>query len=166
MQEKKGSSDKPQLLYDPSAADYRCSEVKQSLFDKMAVDASLKTFMDVLTQVESVMKLVNNSELQQPFTIFAPINSAFSEFDGEMRSHLEQFLFNHVVPSDKLTVQQLQKTQRLDTMLDDESIQVKYHFFSGKTELNEVATVDTSRPIKAINGIAYPIDKLLRPAKP
>ncbi|KAI9488838.1 FAS1 domain-containing protein [Zychaea mexicana] len=167
----------PQLLYNPNAPDYRCPEIQQSLFDKLAVDASLSTFMSALTQVESVLKLVNDSQLDPPFTVFAPINSAFTEFndndgDDRMHSNLEAFLRNHMVPSQKLSVEQLQRTQTLDTMLDDKddetktTIQVKYHFFSHRVELNGVAEVDTDHPIMADNGVAYKINKLLRPAKP
>ncbi|KAI9258155.1 hypothetical protein BDA99DRAFT_539167 [Phascolomyces articulosus] len=160
----------PQLLYEPNAPDYRCPEIQQSLFDKLAVDASLSTYMSVLTHVESVLTMVNNSQIEHPFTMFVPINAAFAnEFmttDQDMESRLETFLKNHIVPQEKLSVQQLQKTQTLNTLLQDETIQVKYHFFSRRVELNGIAEVDTDHPISANNGIAYKINKLLHPIKP
>ncbi|KAG2223544.1 hypothetical protein INT45_000864 [Circinella minor] len=162
------NKNEPQLLYEPNAPDYRCPE--QSLFDKLAVDVSLSTFMSVLTQVESVLKLVNNSQVEEPFTIFAPINQAFANemtifTHQDMEVQLEPFLKNHVVTK-KLPVKQLEKTQELKTLLKDETtIQVKYHFLSQRVELNDLAEVDTDHPIIANNGIAYKINKLLRPIK-
>ncbi|KAI7853047.1 FAS1 domain-containing protein [Circinella umbellata] len=164
------NKNEPQLLYEPNAPDYRCPEAQQSLFDKLAVDVSLSTFMSVLTQVESVLKMVNNSQVEEPFTIFAPINQAFANeltifTHQDMEVQLEPFLKNHVVTK-KLTVKQLEKTQELKTLLEDETtIQVKYHFLSQRVELNDLAEVDTDHPIIANNGIAYKINKLLRPIK-
>lgn len=156
-------SDKPQLLYEPNAPDYRSSDIiNQSLFDKLAVDPSLSTFMDVLTQVESVLQLVNNSNAEQPFTLFCPVNSAFRNLDGKSQRELETFLRNHLVPSEKLDVHRLQHTQELETMLDNVRIRVKYHLFSRRTELNGQALVDTAHPIEAVNGVAYRIDHILR----
>lgn len=153
---------KPQLLYEPNAPDYRFSEA-QSLFDKLAVDASLSTFMDALTQVDSVLQLVNNTDIQQPFTLFCPVNSAFRGLDGDWRSHLDAILKKHVVPSVELDVEHLQRNQELQTMLESQTIQVHHHFFSRKTELDGIAAVDTDHPIQAANGIAYRVTKVLRP---
>lgn len=161
----------PKLLYEPNAPDYRSSEiVRQSLFDKLAVDASLSTFMDVLTQVEDVLKMVNNSEIEQPFTLFCPVNGAFQasmlEWRADNLQDWEKFLQQHLVPTAKLDVRHLKKTQQLDTMVEDQPIHVKYHYFRDKTELNNgMATVDTDHPIEATNGIAYKIDAVLRPVQ-
>ncbi|KAJ8653280.1 hypothetical protein O0I10_011029 [Lichtheimia ornata] len=161
----------PKLLYEPNAPDYRSSEiVRQSLFDKLAVDASLSTFMDVLTQVENVLKMVNNSEIEQPFTLFCPVNGAFQasllEWRTDNLQDWEKFLQQHLVPTAKLDVRHLKKTQQLDTMVDDQPIHVKYHYFRDKTDLNNgMATVDTDHPIEAANGIAYKIDAVLRPVQ-
>lgn len=161
----------PKLLYEPNAPDYRSSEiVRQSLFDKLAVDASLSTFMDVLTQVEDVLKMVNNSEIEQPFTLFCPVNGAFQasmlEWRADNLQDWETFLQQHLVPTAKLDVRHLKKTQQLDTMVEDQPIHVKYHYFRDKTELNNgMATVDTDHPIEATNGIAYKIDAVLRPVQ-
>lgn len=156
----------PHLLYEPDAPDYKSSEVKQTLFDKLAPEVSLSTFLDVLTHVDNVFTLFNTSQVEQPFTVFCPVNSAFRNgMDAEMKAHLEEFLRNHIVPSGKMDPGSLQHSQRLGTMLKGETIQVRHHLFTGKTTLNGAATVDMTRPIEAINGIAYKIDHVLRPAK-
>ncbi|KAG0170105.1 hypothetical protein DFQ28_003845 [Apophysomyces sp. BC1034] len=158
--------DRPHLLYEPNAPDYRSSEASQTLFDKLAPEASLSTFMDVLTRVDNVLSLFNSSELDQPFTVFCPVNSAFRDgMNADMKAHLEEFLRNHIVPSGKMEPGKLQHTQQLETMLNGEVIQVKHHFFTQKTVLNDYAIVDTNHPIEAINGIAYKIDHVLRPPK-
>ncbi|KAI8364708.1 uncharacterized protein BYT42DRAFT_590115 [Radiomyces spectabilis] len=155
----------PKLLYEPSAPDYRSSAQPQSLFDKLAPDTSLSTFMDVLTQVDSIFALFNNSQIDQPFTVFAPTNAAFRRgMDAEAKHDLERFLRSHIVPSGVLDPEALRKADELNTMLKDETIAVKHHFLSRKTVLNGEAVVDTDQPIRAANGIAYRIDHVLRHA--
>ncbi|KAF7721731.1 hypothetical protein EC973_004267 [Apophysomyces ossiformis] len=159
-------NDEPHLLYEPYAPDYRSSEVSQTLFDKLAPEPSLATFMDVLTQVDDILSLFNNTEPDKPFTVFCPVNAAFRHgMNAEMKAHLDEFLRNHIVPSGKIEPSNLQHSQQLETMLDGETIQVKHHFFSRQTVLNKDAIVDTTHPIQAINGIAYKIDHVLRPPK-
>ncbi|ORZ00770.1 hypothetical protein BCR43DRAFT_485759 [Syncephalastrum racemosum] len=151
---------KPHLLYEPNAPDY--TSAVPSLFDKLAVDPQLSTFMDVLTQVGSVMQLVNNSELQQPITIFCPVNAAFNHRTTDV-ARLDDFLRRHVVPSADLEPSDLKHSQTLDAM--EGTIRVDYHLFSRKTTLNDIATVDTGHAIHATNGIAYKVDHTLS-AKP
>jgi uncharacterized surface protein with fasciclin (FAS1) repeats len=160
--------DQIKLLYEPNAPDYRLQSNKQSLFDKLAPDPALSTFMDVLTQQEDIFNLLNNTnENSDVFTVFCPVNSAFrNELDVHTRDHLNDFLRNHIVPNAKLDPETLRYTRSpLGTMLDGQPIRVKYHYFSRKTVLNGHATVDTAHPVQAINGIAYKIDHLLRPTK-
>lgn len=154
------------LLYEPSAIDYKSNSEGQSLFDKLAPDPSLSTFMDALTQVEDIFNLLNHTDTDnnQVYTVFCPVNSAFKkELDVYTRSHLEAFLRNHIVPNVKLDPNSLNKAHSLDTLLPGQSISVKYHFFSKRTVLNKNANVDINHPVEAINGIAYKIDHLLRP---
>ncbi|KAL9550342.1 hypothetical protein MBANPS3_004770 [Mucor bainieri] len=141
-------SQQQHLLYEPNAPDYRASCSQQSLFDKLAPDPALSTFMDVLTQVDDIFKLLNNTDNAQDnqFTVFCPVNSAF-------RNELD-------VKIDADTLKRLHSP--LQTMLPGETIKVKYHFFSKRIMLNDHAMVDTNA-IEAINGIAYKINHLLRP---
>ncbi|GAA5816033.1 hypothetical protein MFLAVUS_009555 [Mucor flavus] len=156
------------LLYEPNAPDYKASFASQSLFDKLAPDPSLSTFMDVLTQVDDIFRMLNNSDNQsQQFTVFCPVNSAFrNELDVYTRAHLDEFLRNHVVPNNKLDPETLKRVHApLKTLLRGQTITVKHHFFSQRTVLNERAMVDTKHAVEAVNGIAYKIDHLLRPTK-
>ncbi|KAI9271255.1 FAS1 domain-containing protein [Helicostylum pulchrum] len=156
------------LLYEPNAPDYKAAFASQSLFDKLAPDPSLSTFMDVLTQVDDIFRLLNNSDSQNgQFTVFCPVNSAFrNELDVYTRAHLDEFLRNHVVPNNKLDPETLKRIQYpLKTMLRGQTIKVKHHFFSQRTVLNDHAIVDTKHAVEAVNGIAYKIDHLLRPTK-
>lgn len=160
-----------ELLYEPNAPDYKptsaCSS--QSLFDKLAPDPSLSTFMDVLTQVEDIFQLLNNTNDKEnnSFTVFCPVNSAFrNELDVYTREHLDEFLRNHIVPTNKIDPDTLKRIHSpLKTLLPGQIIKVHYHTFSQKTMLNEKAMVDTNHPVEAINGIAYKIDHLLRPTQ-
>ncbi|KAI9028349.1 FAS1 domain-containing protein [Phycomyces nitens] len=152
------------LLYEPNAPDYR-TVAQQSLFDKLAPDPSLSTFLDILTRVDDIFDMFNNTE-SEPFTVFCPVNSAFGDHaNGDIRANLKYFLLNHIVPSGKLDQKDLRHTQKLNTMLEDQTIRVHHHVFLRKTVLNDKATVDTADPIEAINGIAYRIDQVLRPVK-
>lgn len=159
------------LLYEPNAPDYRPTSLdcsSQSLFDKLAPDPSLSTFMDVLTQVDDIFKLLNNTnEENNSVTIFCPVNSAFkNELDVYTREHLEDFLRNHIVPTSKIDPATLKRIHSpLKTMLAGKTIHVEHHFFSHKTILNNHAMVDTTHYVEAINGFAYKIDHLLRPTK-
>ncbi|KAI8071964.1 FAS1 domain-containing protein [Thamnidium elegans] len=156
------------LLYEPNAPDYKLAYASQSLFDKLAPDPSLSTFMDVLTQVDDIFRLLNNTNNQnQQFTVFCPVNSAFrNELDVYTRAHLEEFLQNHVVPNNKIDPETLKHIHSpLKTLLPGQTIKVKHHFFSQRTMLNDHAMVDTSHTVEAVNGIAYKIDHLLRPTK-
>lgn len=160
--------DQIKLLHEPNAPDYRSQSTKQSLFDKLAPDPSLSTFMDVLTQQEDIFKLLNNTnENADVFTVFCPVNAAFrNELDVYTRDHLNDFLRNHIVPNANLDPKTLASTRKpLDTLLGGEQIHVKYRYFSQKVVLNNHATVDTAHPVNAINGIAYKIDHLLRSTK-
>lgn len=153
------------LFYEPSVPDYRASSVNQSLFDKLAPDSSLSTFMDVLTQIEDIFNLLNHTDItnDQQFTVFCPVNNAFrEELDIYTRSHLRDFLRNHIVLG-KLDPEALAKTHSVDTLLPGQTISIKYHFFSKKTILNGHAVVDTN--VEAVNGIAYKINHLLRPVQ-
>lgn len=156
------------LLYEPNAPDYRATsaEEPQSLFDKLAPDTTLSTFMDVLMQVDDVLQLLNDSKsTSSSFTIFCPVNAAFrNELDVYTREHLDEFLKNHVVPLHKLDEVALKKSSSLPTMLKGgEPIQVEYHVLTQRVVLNEHATVDMKHAVEAVNGIAYKIDHLLRP---
>jgi uncharacterized surface protein with fasciclin (FAS1) repeats len=159
------------LLYEPNAPDYRItsdspfSSNRQSLFDRLAPDAALSTFMDVLTQVDDIFRLFNATTSQNTFTVFCPVNTAFKseEFKVYVRDNLETFLKNHIVPSVKLNVDSLKKTHELDTMLPGQKVRVHHHF--GHIVLNGDATVDVRHPVEAVNGMAYKIDRLLRPPK-
>lgn len=155
-----------ELLYEPNAPDYKSNSASQSLFDKLAPDPSLSTFMDVLTQVEDVFNLMNhtNDDNSQLYTVFCPVNSAFrNELDIYTRSHLDDFLRNHIVPNIKIDSDSLAQTDSLHTLFPGQLIPVRYDSSSQKIILNEHTVVDTSHPIEAINGIAYKIDHLLRP---
>lgn len=154
------------LLYEPDAPDYKAGSTSQSLFDKLAPDPSLSTFMDVLTQVDDIFNMINHTDndSNQVFTVFCPVNTAFrNELDIYTRNHLQDFLRNHIVPNSKVDPDMLAKTNELNTLLEGQTITVKHHFFSQKTVLNDHALVDTSHAVEAINGIAYKIDHLLRP---
>lgn len=156
------------LLYEPNAPDYKASFATQTLFDKLAPDPSLSTFMNVLTQVDDIFRMLNNSDgHSQQFTVFCPVNSAFrNELDVYTRAHLDEFLRNHVVPNNKLDPETLKRIHApLKTMLRGQTITVKHHFFSQRTVLNGRAMVDTKHAVEAVNGIAYKIDHLLRPTK-
>lgn len=158
------------LLYEPDAPDYRptsSSCASQSLFDKLAPDPSLSTFMDVLTQIEDILGLLNSTEGESSFTVFCPVNSAFrNELDVYTREHLEDFLKNHIVPTNKIDPDTLKRVRSpLKTLLPGQSIKVTHHFLSHRTMLNNHAMVDTVHPIEAANGIAYKIDHLLRPTQ-
>ncbi|KAK4515387.1 uncharacterized protein ATC70_010332 [Mucor velutinosus] len=159
-------SQQQRLLYEPNAPDYRASCFQQSLFDKLAPDPALSTFMDVLTQVDDIFKLLNNTDNAQDnqFTVFCPVNSAFqNELDVYTRDHLDDFLRNHIIPNSKIDADTLKRLHSpLQTMLPGETIKVKYYFFSKRIVLNDHAIVDTDA-IEAINGIAYKINHLLRP---
>jgi uncharacterized surface protein with fasciclin (FAS1) repeats len=160
--------DQIKLLYEPNTPDYRLQSNKQSLFDKLAPDPSLSTFMDVLTQQEDIFHLLNSTDdNNNVLTVFCPVNSAFrNELDVYTRDHLNDFLRNHIVPNAKLDPEMLRSTRKpLDTLLQGQQIQVRYHYFSRKLVLNNHATVDTAHSVQAINGIAYKIDHLLRPTK-
>ncbi|KAL9559186.1 hypothetical protein PS6_000897 [Mucor atramentarius] len=161
-------SQQQHLLYEPNAPDYRASCSQQSLFDKLAPDPALSTFMDVLTQVDDIFKLLNNTDNTQDnqFTVFCPVNSAFrNELDVYTRDHLDAFLRNHIIPNSKIDADTLKRLHSpLQTMLPGETIKVKYHFFSKRIMLNDHAMVDTNA-IEAINGIAYKINHLLRPTE-
>lgn len=156
-----------QLLYEPNAPDYRPASLDcstQSLFDKLAPDAYLSTFMDVLTQVDDIFKLLNNTDEQNTvLTIFCPVNSAFkNELDVYTRDHLEEFLRNHIVMS-KIDPDSLKRIHSPLKTLSGSPLLVKHRFFSHKTILNDHALVDTDHYVEAINGFAYKIDHLLRP---
>lgn len=157
------------LLYEQNAPDYKASFASQSLFDKLAPDPSLSTFMDVLTQEKDIFELLNNTNNQhnQQFTVFCPVNSAFrNELDVYTRAHLEEFLKNHIVPNNKIDPEALKHVHSpLKTLLPGQTIKVKHHLLSQKTILNEHAMVDTKHSVQAVNGIAYKIDHLLRPTK-
>ncbi|KAL0097835.1 FAS1 domain-containing protein [Phycomyces blakesleeanus] len=159
-----GESEDIKLLYEPNAPDYR-TVAQQSLFDKLAPDPSLSTFLDILTRVDDIFDIFNDTQ-SAPFTVFCPVNSAFGDHaDADIRANLKSFLRNHIVPTGKLDSKSLQHTQKLNTMLEDQTIQVHHHVFLRKTVLNDRATVDTVDPIEAANGIAYRIDEVLRPVK-
>jgi uncharacterized surface protein with fasciclin (FAS1) repeats len=161
------------LLYEPNAPDYKpnptCSiDNPQSLFDKLAPDPALSTFMDVLTQMDDIFQLLNDTTTPSDtvYTVFCPVNSAFrNELDVYTREHLKEFLMNHIVPSNKIIDPESLKRikQPLKTLLPGQTIQVSHHFFSKRTLLNDHAMVDTDHYVQAVNGIAYKIDHLLRP---
>ncbi|CAO3638709.1 unnamed protein product [Mucor hiemalis] len=158
------------LLYEPDAPDYKPSSpscASQSLFDKLAPDPSLSTFMDVLTQVEDIFALLNSTEEDTSFTVFCPVNSAFrNELNVYTREHLEEFLRNHIVPTNKIDPDTLKRLRSpLKTLLPGQTIEVTHHFLSHKTMLNNHAMVDTLHPVEAASGIAYKIDHLLRPTQ-
>ncbi|CAO3689729.1 unnamed protein product [Rhizopus stolonifer] len=88
------------LFYESNAPDYRASSASQSLFDKLAPDSSLSTFMDVLTQIEDIFNLLNHTDTtnDQQFTVFCPVNNAFrEELDIYTRSHLKFLEKSHCV---------------------------------------------------------------------
>lgn len=178
------ATEEEKLLYEANAPDYKPSfpldphhqtankqqyTPQQSLFDKIAPDPTLSTFMDVLTQNEDIFQLLNDSSTQgreTVYTVFCPVNTAFrNDLDIYTREHLKEFLMNHIVPMDKiLDPKTLQHTTKpLKTMLKGQEIQVSHHFFSKKTLLNDHAVVDITHYVQAVNGIAYKIDHLLRP---
>ncbi|KAI9477823.1 MAG: FAS1 domain-containing protein [Benjaminiella poitrasii] len=154
------------LLYEP---DYRTQANQQSLFDKLAPDPALSTFMDALTQVDDILQLLNSTERNhEEYTVFCPINSAF--FNRSLwRAYggpddLDAFLRKHIVPRQKLSPSDLSKArqQQFPTLLDGQTIQVRYHIWSQRVVLNEHAqVVNLKHPVEAINGIAYKIDHLL-----
>ena len=156
------------LLYEPNAPDYKTACSQQSLFDKLAPDPALSTFMDVLTQVDDIFQLINNTDntKDNQFTVFCPVNSAFrNELDVYTRGHLDEFLRNHIIPNNKIDAETLKRLHSpLQTMLKGETIKVKYHYFSKRIILNDQAIVDTNA-IEAVNGIAYKINHLLRPTE-
>ncbi|KAI8058690.1 FAS1 domain-containing protein [Gilbertella persicaria] len=152
------AQDDVHLLYELNAPDYKKASV-QSLFDKIAPDPSLSTFLDVLTGVEDIFQLINATHKQE-LTIFCPINGAFHDHVESTRENLKEFLQYHIVPS-YIEPDNLKRVDTLKTLLDDETISVSYHFFSQRIVLNDLATVDTVHTIEAVNGIAYKIDHLL-----
>ncbi|KAI8367080.1 FAS1 domain-containing protein [Blakeslea trispora] len=147
---------KANLLYEPSAPSY--SSV-QSLFDKIAPDPSLSTFLDVLTGEEDIFELLNSTH-SQPLTIFCPVNQAFHDHAKSTRANLREFLQYHIVPI-HVSPDKLKSADTLKTLFSDKTIRVHYYFFSQRIMLNNIATVDTGNAIEAINGIAYKIDQLL-----
>ncbi|CAO3699745.1 unnamed protein product [Rhizopus stolonifer] len=154
------------LLYEPNAPDYKSNSASQSLFDKIAPDPSLSTFMDVLTQSSDIFNLLNHTDTDQNilFTVFCPVNSAFrNELDVYTRNHLIDFLKNHIVPNNKMDPDTLAEMDSFGTLLDGQKISVKYHMITKRIVLNDKAEVDTDHSVEAINGIAYKIDHLLRP---
>ncbi|KAI7866576.1 FAS1 domain-containing protein [Spinellus fusiger] len=144
------------LLYEPNAPDYR-TDTPQSLFDRLAPETSLSTFLDVLTQVEELFPMFN-STYTPPFTVFCPVNSAFTHTYS--RDRFKDFLRQHIVPSEKLKSSSLQHSQQLETLLPDHPLYLHHHLFTGKVEINGKAIVDLV-PIEAVNGIAYRIDHIL-----
>ncbi|KAI8981021.1 FAS1 domain-containing protein [Pilobolus umbonatus] len=134
----------------------------QSLFDKIAPDTSLSTFMDILTRETDIFHLFNNTD-SVPFTVFCPTNAAFkSELTAYTREHLHEFIQYHIVPTQKMDSHVLKKSHSLKTLLDNKTIQVKRNIITGRITLNDHAVVNVAHPIEAINGIAYKIDHLLR----
>ncbi|KAI8326927.1 hypothetical protein EDC96DRAFT_533408 [Choanephora cucurbitarum] len=119
----------------------------QSLFDRIAPDPSLSTFLDVLTGEEDMFQMLNSTH-SQSLTIFCPVNQAFHDHTAT-RANLREFLQYHI------------SMDTLKTLFRDETIRVHYYFFRQKIMLNEMATVDTGHVVEAINGIAYKIDQLL-----
>ncbi|KAI9312018.1 hypothetical protein BX666DRAFT_1866799 [Dichotomocladium elegans] len=156
----------PQLLYEPNAPDYRSSEVKrQTLFDKLAADVSLSTFMDILLQVESVLQVVNGSSTAlEPFTLFCPVNAAFRQSDAfdasaEM-AEWEAFLRKHLVPFRRLNGQELKHPQQLDALLG--TINVTNDKDDRPLLNHRARVIRIGHPIDAPNGIAYRIDAALQ----
>ncbi|KAI9255474.1 FAS1 domain-containing protein [Sporodiniella umbellata] len=152
------------LLYEESEPNYQARVSSVSLFDRLAPDASLSTFMDVLTQVEDIFDLLNHtdSESRQQITVFCPVNQAFrQEMDIQAKKDLAAFLKNHVVWG-KLDPKALTHVRSVDSLLPGQKIQIKHHFFSQRTVLNGHAVIQ-GQPVEAINGIAYKINHLLRP---
>ncbi|OBZ81797.1 hypothetical protein A0J61_10154 [Choanephora cucurbitarum] len=138
---------------------YAKDESVQSLFDRIAPDPSLSTFLDVLTGEEDMFQMLNSTR-SQSLTIFCPVNQAFHDHTEPTRANLREFLQYHIVP-DYLSPDKLKSMDRLKTLFRDETIRVHYYFFRQKIMLNEMATVDTGHAVEAINGIAYKIDQLL-----
>ncbi|KAI7897726.1 FAS1 domain-containing protein [Cokeromyces recurvatus] len=154
------------FLYESMSSSYLQTSQRQSLFDKLAPDPALSTFMDVLTQVDDVLQLINSTHDKTLYTIFCPINSAFQEFRLLYgHDNLDEFLRNHIVPHERLLPSELPSRHVLPTLLDHQTIQVKYHYLSHKVVLNGHAQVDMKHVVEATNGIAYKINHLLRPAK-
>ncbi|KAG1593045.1 hypothetical protein G6F47_009237 [Rhizopus delemar] len=142
-----------ELLYEPNAPDYKSNSASQSLFDKLAPDPSLSTFMDVLTQVEDVFNLMNhtNDDNSQLYTVFCPVNSAFrNELDIYTRSHLDDFLRNHIVPNIKIDSDSLTQTDSLHTLFPGQSIPVRYDSSSQKIILNSNKGFAKNQPFSTI----------------
>ncbi|OZJ02450.1 hypothetical protein BZG36_04398 [Bifiguratus adelaidae] len=151
------------------------SSNEQTLLDKLPRDKSLSIFLDVVMQVPTLVHMFNNATLDPAVTVFTPTNGAFKAFfDTEtMTEHgkesgrrilasdadMHEFLAYHVVPSGKLTFQDLAKASTLETMAK-KTIDVKH---SGKKAMlnGKVAVSEDSKVIEAKNGIAYKVDRVL-----
>ncbi|KAI8967256.1 hypothetical protein BDF20DRAFT_901494 [Mycotypha africana] len=167
------------LLYEPNAPDYKTQRMAQSLFDKLAPDPSLSTFMDVLTQVDDIFRLVNHSSSDHAphdgpavITMFVPTNAAFRygrqqgsspmPFMSGHPSDWEAFLKYHIVP---YAIETVAKDQQVSTLLGkDEKIDIHYHAWSRRVDLNHgtANVIDHRHPVRAINGVAFKIDRLLK----
>ncbi|KAI9283393.1 FAS1 domain-containing protein [Sporodiniella umbellata] len=155
------SSMAQKLLYEPNAPDYRSNRESQSLFDRLAPDPSLSTFIDVLNQSEDFFNLFNQSGPEAvAFTVFCPINSAFrKELDVDTRKDLISFLKYHIVPNQKLDKEALARTTTLNTFLNGQSIQVQ----SADGQVLLAQNVHLGQSIETAYAIAYKIDHLLHP---
>ncbi|MGF1669062.1 MAG: fasciclin domain-containing protein [Balneolaceae bacterium] len=128
------------------------------------VDIAAKDF-NLSTLVELVIEagLVESLKSEGPFTIFAPVNSAFEEISETLETLTQEQVTNvltfHVVPqrilSTDLTPQQTVETvngEELEIVVDGESVTV-----NGTTS---VITVD----LEGTNGVIHLIDGVLIPS--
>jgi uncharacterized surface protein with fasciclin (FAS1) repeats len=95
-----------------------------------------------------------------PFTVFAPVNSAFSSIDaGELTGNdelLEDVLTYHVIAGQEITAEDISDGQTVET-LDGETL--RFTVDNGTVRVNG-ATVQTA-DLQASNGVVHTIDGVL-----
>lgn len=121
-----------------------------------AAESDLSTLVSVLQQAG----LADDLEGDGPFTVFAPINSAFGAVDADALTNnpelLEEVLTYHVVAGQEITSDAIQDGQTVTTL---EGGELTFRVSSGAVSVNG-ATVTTA-DLQASNGVVHLIDGVL-----
>ncbi|RUS22888.1 Fasciclin domain-containing protein [Endogone sp. FLAS-F59071] len=149
--------------------DYTSPSEDQSLLDLLPRDQTLSTFLDILMQVEDIVKIFSDPTQNPPLTVFAPTNSALKHyFDKEGgrvilrdKAKMRDFLQYHIAPVGKVPIAELKKRRSIRTMLRGQELRVGHNFITDKIKLNSHAVVNQKEQTEAVNGVAYRIDAVL-----
>lgn len=149
--------------------DYTSPSEGQSLLDLLPRDQSLSTFLDILMQVEDMVKIFSDPAYTPLLTVFAPTNDAIKHyFDKEggrviLRDPIKmrEFLQYHIAPVGKVSIDELKKRRHIRTMLRGLELRVGHNILTDKIKLNSHAVVNQKEKTEAENGVTYKIDAVL-----